>query len=96
MVALVLARVDEMLAGAAARMAMGTLSKNLPAPVQPRAKTALPPVRRPRYGLTDNACHVILYIVDPRFLSQMESHDVVSIICQALARGHPRARWAGG
>jgi len=35
-VALVLARVDEMLAGAAARMAMGDLSKNLPPPVQPR------------------------------------------------------------
>jgi hypothetical protein len=36
-----------------------------------------------RRALCD-ACHVIIHIVDPRFLSQMESHDVVSIICQAL------------
>ena len=34
--------------------------------------------------MTDNACHVILHSVDPRFLSEMESHDVASFIWQAL------------
>ena len=29
------------------------------------------------------ACHVILHILDPRFLSKMESHEVASIICLA-------------
>ena len=35
-------------------------------------------------GLTDNACHVFLLKVDPRSLSETESHDVASIICQSL------------
>jgi len=34
-----------------------------------------------------HACHVILHIVDPRFLREMESHDVACIICQALQCG---------
>jgi len=32
----------------------------------------------------DNACRVILYIGNPWCLSQIESHDMASIICQAL------------
>ena len=34
-----------------------------------------------------DACHVILRIVDPRFLISMESHDVASITCQTLEAG---------
>jgi len=49
-------------------------------------------------GLANDACHVIRHIVNPRFFSCRESHDVVerdshdvaSIICEALARGIPR------
>jgi len=40
------------------------------------------------WGLTDHACHVILHILDPRTLSEMEPHHVASIICQALTDGH--------
>ena len=32
-----------------------------------------------RYGLTYNTCHVILPIMDPRFLSYIESNDVASM-----------------
>jgi len=35
----------------------------------------------------DNACHVNLHILDPHFLSETASHDVASIICQALPGG---------
>jgi len=35
-------------------------------------------------GLTDTAGHVILHIVDPRFLRHMKSHDVASMLCRAL------------
>jgi hypothetical protein len=41
-------------------------------------------------GLTDNARYVILHFVDPRYLCKMKSHDVASIICEAVARGR---RW---
>ena len=37
-------------------------------------------VERQRLGPDRSACHVIIHIVDPRFLSQIESHDVASII----------------
>jgi hypothetical protein len=40
-----------------------------------------------RYGLTDNAFHVILHIADPPFLSYIELHDVTSIIWQSLRHG---------
>jgi hypothetical protein len=36
-------------------------------------------------GLADNACRVILHILDPQFLIELASHDVTSIICQALS-----------
>jgi hypothetical protein len=39
---------------------------------------------RCRLGLTYIACHDNVHAVDPRFMSQMKSHDVASIICQAL------------
>jgi hypothetical protein len=45
---------------------------------------------------TDNACHVILNIVDHRFLSQMEQHDVSRIICQTQptsASCHQLVEW---
>jgi len=45
-----------------------------------------------RQGLTDNTCHVILHIVDPRFLREMESHDVASLVCQAISGGGRRCR----
>jgi len=41
-------------------------------------------------GLTYIACQVIVNNVDSRFLSYMELHDVVSVICQALPEGSAR------
>jgi hypothetical protein len=38
-------------------------------------------------GLTDNASHVILHMLDPRFLTQTESHEVASIVCEAQPAG---------
>jgi hypothetical protein len=49
-----------------------------------------------RQGLTDNACYVILHIVEPRFLSQMDSHDVASNVFQALVGGARVGRRARG
>ena len=58
------------------------------APLARQAQRGAPHRHGPRgSGLTAHACHVILRIVDPRFLSQMESLDAVSIICQALLVG---------
>jgi hypothetical protein len=47
-------------------------------------------------GLTENACHVIIHIVDPLVMSQMESDDVASIICQALPGTRRRLRFGRG
>jgi hypothetical protein len=41
-----------------------------------------------RSGLTDNACHVIIHILDPRSLRKMASYDVASIIREALLDGY--------
>jgi hypothetical protein len=49
-----------------------------------RVKTNTLPREPLPYGLTENACQVILHTVDTRFLRDMESHDVASIIRQAL------------
>ena len=40
--------------------------------------------------MTHSACHVNLYNVDRRSLSQIVLHDVASIICQALRGGDLR------
>ena len=47
---------------------------------------------RPRSGLADHACHVILRTLDPCFLLRMASHDVASITCPALGRGVTRSK----
>jgi hypothetical protein len=36
--------------------------------------------------------HGMIHVVDPRFLSYMESHDVASIIVQALGVGYSNRR----
>jgi len=41
----------------------------------------------------DNACHVILHLLDPRLVSGLASQDVARTICQALRR---YAQQAGG
>jgi len=38
--------------------------------------------------LTDNACYVLPHILDPRWLSDLESHDVAIMICQSLGGGY--------
>ena len=46
-------------------------------------------------SLKVNACDGIVHVVDPRGSHEMESHDVASIICQALPRRAPRSGWRG-
>ena len=42
----------------------------------------VPELERLGYDLADNACHVIIQNLDPRFLSLAASLDVVSVICR--------------
>jgi len=47
---------------------------------------------RPRRGLSDDACHVILHMLDPRFPRQLASYDAARVVCLALGRGVTRSK----